>query len=184
MLLVGNLSTPSGCCSSKAGGTAGLQSHAVRQLPSDFDSTVKAALDDAKALLAGGDVPAALSVYQRAWDTAIAANDHHHASIVGHMAGVAEPDPGRKVRWNLDALREADLTQDRALVTGFYASLYGNLAYSYAMIGDLAEALRYQELAFARVADIEPGPYRDRVAQVTEAQLARLKARIAEVGAG
>jgi len=152
----------------------------VRDAPAEFDPTLKATLDEAKGMLAAGDVPAAMVVYERAWTVTTAAQDHHHASVVAHMAGVAEPDLDRKLRWNLDALREADATEDRERVAGFYSSLYGNLAFSYAMLGDLDTALRYQELAVSRLPDIEPGPYRDRVVSGTERQTERLRAKIAD----
>lgn len=96
--------------------------------PPDSDAPVKAALDDAKRRIAAGDVDGALAVYRAAWDDVSARGDHHHGSVVAHMAGVAEPDPAKKHQWNLDALREADTTGDRARIAGFYSSLYGNLA--------------------------------------------------------
>lgn len=151
----------------------------MRETPSDFDPSVKAALDDAKALIGAGDVVGALALYRRTYDGAIGRADHYHASVVAHMAGVAEPDAMTKHQWNVDALREAELADDPQ-VAGFYSSMYSNLAFSHAMLGNLAEALRSQELALARVRDIEPGPYRDRVAAATERQLARIRAQIAE----
>lgn len=147
----------------------------MRQPPSSFDPVVKAALDEAKAHLAVSDVSAALRVYERAWSDAIARQDHAHASVIAHMAGVAEPGPQRKLRWNLDALREADAVGDHPLVRTFYPSLYNNLAISYAQLGERAEALRYMELAASRLGDLEPGPYADRVRASVEAQLAKLR---------
>jgi hypothetical protein len=152
----------------------------MRETPSSFDPSVKAALDDAKTRIAAGDVVGALAVYRRTYDGAIGFADHYHASVVAHMAGVADPDATTKHRWNLDALREAELASDDPRMAGFYASLYSNLAFSHAMLGNLQEALRYQELAVTRVQDIEPGPYRDRVAAATERQLARIRVQIEE----
>ena len=56
------------------------------------------------------------------------------------MAGVIEPDPARKLDWNVNALREADAAADRERIRGFYASLHNNLAFSHAMLGNLDEA--------------------------------------------
>jgi hypothetical protein len=152
----------------------------MREGPGGFDPTVKAALDEAKALIASGDIVGGLAAYQRTYDDAIGRGDHYHASVVAHMAGVAEPDAAAKHQWNVDALREAYAAGDRRHVAGFYASLFGNLAFSHAMLGNLDDALRYQALASTRVQDIEPGAYRDQVAAATERNLARIHARIAE----
>lgn len=80
-----------------------------------------------------------------------------------------------KLRWNLDALREADAAGDHPLVATFYPSLYSNLGYSYLMLGDRTEALRNMELAASRLGDLEPGPYADRVRSTIEAQLNKLR---------
>jgi hypothetical protein len=141
---------------------------------------VKAALDEAKALIAGGDLVGALALYRLTYDGAVERGDHYHASVIAHMAGVAEPDPAAKHGWNVEALREAESADDRERVASFYASLHGNLAFSHAMLGNLEEALRHQEIAAVRVSDIEAGPYRDHVAVATERQLTMLRARIAE----
>lgn len=136
---------------------------------------MKAALDQAKAKIGAGDVRGALDTYQEVWDAAVVRGDHAHASVVAHMAGVAESDPQRKLSWNLDALREADLAGNDPLVTSFYPSLYNNLALSYAFLGDRAEALRYMELAASRLGDLEPSPYAERVRTGVKAQLAKLR---------
>jgi hypothetical protein len=78
----------------------------VRQ-PPQFDPAVSAALDAARARLSAGDIRGALEAYQEGWDAAVAHGDHADASVVAHMAGVAEEDPRRKLEWNRDALREA-----------------------------------------------------------------------------
>jgi hypothetical protein len=143
--------------------------------PPPFDPDVKAALDEAKTMLAAGDSAGALAVYEKTWATAIAHGDHAHASVVGHMAGVAEPDPNKKLRWNLDALREADAAGPHPLIANFYPSLYSNFAYAYGMLGARAEALRYMELAASRLGDLKPGPYADRVRAGVETDLAKLR---------
>lgn len=148
----------------------------MRQLPDWFDSRIAEVLDEAKAKLAAGDPSAALALYTAAWETTIRHDDHAHACVIAHMAGVAEPDPRKKLQWNLDALREADEAGAHLLVGSFYPSLHNNLALSYLAIGDRAAALRHLELAAARLDDIEPGPYGERVRSVVGAQLAKLRA--------
>ncbi|MHB8631269.1 MAG: hypothetical protein ACYC9W_05005, partial [Candidatus Limnocylindria bacterium] len=116
------------------------------------------------------------------YDRAIGRGDHYHASVVAHMAGVAEGDTANKHQWNIDALREADAAVDRVRVAGLYASLYSNLAFSHVLLGELDEALRSQQRAIECLADIDPGPYQDRVVAGAAAQLERIQARIAERG--
>lgn len=125
--------------------------------------------------LAAGDVGGALAVYNEVWDAVVIRGDHGHASVIAHMAGVAEADPQKKLQWNLDALREAYAAGDHPLVAGFYPSLFSNLGYSYLMLGDLPEALRYMELAASRLGDLEPGPYANHIRSTVEAKLSKLK---------
>ena len=151
----------------------------MRPPPPDFDPTVKAALDAAKERIVAGDAVGALEIYRGAWDAATARGDHAHASVIAHMAAIAETDPRQKLRWNVDALREADAAGGHPLVATFYPSLYSNLAFSYVQLGDNAEALRYMELAASRLGDLEPGPYGDRVRSTVETQLTALRSRSA-----
>lgn len=147
----------------------------MRQPPPPFDPNVKAALDEAQVKLAKDDIAGALVTYETAWVRALACADHAHASVIAHLAGVAEPDAKRKHGWNVAALREADAAGAHPIVTTFYPSLYNNLALSHLMLGDRDEALRYMELAASRLGDLEPGPYADRVRAAVEKQLTNLK---------
>jgi hypothetical protein len=134
-------------------------------------------LDDAKALLAERRLPAAMAIYAAAFDELIAKGEHFAASNVAHMAGVADPDPVAKLRWNTQALREADAVADRDGVASFYASLYNNLAVSHALLGDQAESLRCLRLASSHVAALEPGPYAEQVTATITRRLAELERR-------
>jgi len=147
----------------------------MRPTPPDFDPLVRSALDEAKALLAAGQIPAALAVYQRTWDTLVAKGDHFHASVVAHMAGVAEPDPVKKHKWNIAALREADAAPDLMRARGMYSSLYNNLGMSDSITGEPAEAVRCFELAASHLDEIGPGPYADQVRGGIERNRARLR---------
>src|SRR5712691_4492478 len=124
----------------------------MRKPSPDFEPLVKAALDAAKAKVAAGDLPSALALYRETWERVVERGDHGHASVVAHMAGVSDSDPKAKLRWNLSALREAEADSGHPLVATFYPSLYNNLALSYVLIGDRAQALRYMELAASRLA--------------------------------
>lgn len=142
---------------------------------SGFDPDVKASLDAAKERIAAGNVAGGLELYREAWNAAVARADHAHASVIAHMAGVAEEDPQSKLQWNLNALRQAEAAGSHPVVVEFYPSLYSNLAYSYVLLEDRREALRYIELAASRLTDLRPGPYADRVRASVETQLSRLQ---------
>jgi hypothetical protein len=137
---------------------------------------VQRELDVAKTLLAGGDPPGALVVYQRLWDRLVAAGDHFHATVVAHMAGVVEPDNEKKHEWNVAALRQADAAEAPEDVAGLYPSLYNNLGFSYAMRGDRDAARRSLETARTHFGALAPGPYADQVKKTIEERLAKLTA--------
>jgi hypothetical protein len=139
------------------------------------DPQVRQILDEAKALLAENNTPAALSIYGSAFDRLLRAADHFGASIVAHMAGVAEPEAQAKHTWNVRALEEADAVEDRASVAGSYASLYNNLALSHALLGERDAARRCVEEAWRHVDALEPGPYADHVKAAIQRRLAEFK---------
>lgn len=140
-----------------------------------LDADVKRVLDEAKALMAAANVAEAMKVYSDAFEALAARGDHFSASNVAHMAGVAEPDPARKLEWNERALSEADAVEDRQSVAGFYASLYNNLAFSHSLLDNRAEALRCIRMARTHVGAIEPGPYADRVKSAIQKRLVELE---------
>jgi tetratricopeptide (TPR) repeat protein len=129
---------------------------------------------EAKALLAAGDVPAALERYRLAFEELIAKDEHHDASNIAHTAGVADEEAATKHLWNVLALREADAEPDRASVAGFYPSLYHNLAFSHLQLGESDDALRCLRQAWSHVGALEPGPYADRVKAAIKKRLDEL----------
>jgi tetratricopeptide (TPR) repeat protein len=133
-----------------------------------------AVLAEAKALIAEGDVPAALDRYRAAFEELVAKNEHYDASNVAHMAGTLDEDLATKLIWNVLALHEADAETDRASVAWFYPSLHNNLAYAYAHLGDKDETLAQLRKAWARVGALEPGPYADRVRETIRRRLDEL----------
>lgn len=140
-----------------------------------LDPAVKSALGAARARIDAGDTAAATAIYGAAWDAALERGDHASASVIAHLAGISAEDPDEKLRWNLDALREADSDPTHPLMAEFYPSLYGNLAYSYTQLGSTEEALRFAQMAVGRLGDLRPGPYADRVREGIAAHLARLE---------
>lgn len=127
------------------------------------DAGLMKVMQDAKALLAAGDTAGALARYDDAWTRYIAANEPFNASNVAHMAGVADPDPAGKQRWNERALSAADAEPDRESIAGFYPSLYHNLAFSLRLLGREDEARAALRNAWSHVGDLDPGPYGDSV---------------------
>lgn len=146
----------------------------MRATPPDFDPRVRAVLDEARALIADRNVPAALEKYTRMWDDLVAEGDHFHACVIAHMAGVAEPDTAKKHEWNVAALREADAIPETMRWRGMYASLYNNLGMSHAAQGRSDEARHCFELALGHLDEIEPGPYKEQSRAGIERNVGRL----------
>ena len=147
----------------------------MRPTPPGFDPHVWNELEAARAQLASGDAAAAVATYRTAFDGCVARGDHYHASVVAHMAGVAETDVAKKHEWNLAALREADAVPDRARVRDTYASNYNNLGMSHAQLGERDRAIDAFERALGHVGDLPPGPYADQVRGGIERNLARAR---------
>ena len=147
----------------------------MRPTPPGFDPHVWTELEEARAQLKSGETAGALAMYRMAFHECLARSDHYHASVIAHMAGVAEPDLIKKHEWNVAALREADAVADRARVKDTYASSYNNLGISFARLGEHEKAIDSFEQALARVGDVPPGPYADQVRGGIERNLARLR---------
>jgi hypothetical protein len=122
-----------------------------------------------------GDHRATLDLYRDSASAVSATGDHAGASVIAHMAGVAETDDAERLNWDLLALREADAAVDRDDVRGFYPSLYNNLAYSHIKLGDRDEALRCLRLAWSHGGALEPGAYGDRVRATIRSRLDELE---------
>src|SRR2546423_4793401 len=131
----------------------------MRPTPPGFDPEVWADLEEAKGQLKNGETARALATYRQGYERCLARKDHYHATVIAHMAGVAEPDPTKKHDWNLAALREADAVADRDRVKDTYASNYNNLGMSHAQRGERAQAIDAFERALAHVANVPAGPY-------------------------
>ncbi len=90
-----------------------------------------------------GQPELASSLYQQAWQ---AAKDNFEACIAAHYVARFQPNPAEMLRWNQEALRRADGSQDER-VKEFYPSLYLNMGHSYELLGNAAQAKRYYDLA-------------------------------------
>jgi len=145
----------------------------MRPTPPGFDPEVWAQLEQANAELKAGDTTGALETYRVAFEGCVTRSDHYHATVIAHMAGVAEPDPTKKHEWNLEALREADAVAERDRVKDTYASNCNNLGMSYAQLGEREKAIETFQRALAHVGDVPAGPYADQVRAAIERNLAR-----------
>lgn len=85
----------------------------------------------------------AFKLYWQAWESAA---DDFEACIAAHYVARSQATPEDKLRWNQEALKRAEAAEpDR--VKGFFPSLYVNLGHSYELLGNMAEANRYFDLA-------------------------------------
>jgi tetratricopeptide (TPR) repeat protein len=106
-----------------------------------------------------GKNEAALRLFTQAWE---ASRDDYEACVSAHYLARQQTTPQDVLRWNQEALNRAEAVDDER-VEAFYPSLYLNMGYSYEVLGDQAEALRYYKLAETRVAGLPEGSYGDLV---------------------
>lgn len=106
-----------------------------------------------------GAPEAALTLYMQAWE---ARQDDFDACIAAHYIARHQPTPETTFHWNQRALDFANHVGD-ARVEGFYPSLYLNMGKSYELLGNVAEAQRYYDLAAERVNTLADSPYKNMV---------------------
>jgi hypothetical protein len=75
-----------------------------------------------------------------------AVQDDFDACIAAHYVARYQEDPQSVLEWNETALRHAQRVGDES-VRAFYPSLYVNLGHAHEVLGNLAEARRYYDLA-------------------------------------
>ena len=89
----------------------------------------------------------ARDLFSQAWQEH---RDDFEACIAAHYLARHQEDAQQTLHWNELSLQFAEAVDDE-LVAGFYPSLYLNMGHSYEVLGNLAEAARYYDLASARL---------------------------------
>ena len=125
---------------------------------------------------AQGRNTAALELFTQAWE---ASQDDYEACMAAHYLARQQTTPQDVLRWNQEALQRAEAVNDER-VEGFYPSLYLNMGYSYEVLGKRSEAIRYYQLAAARVEGLPEGSYGDLVRDGVARGLQRMAAIPAE----
>lgn len=82
----------------------------------------------------------ATPLFREAWDLARACGEPGRAVDAAHMLAIAEPDPARKLAWNLEAMRYAEASKDERALR-WLGALYNNIGWDYHAQGKYAEAL-------------------------------------------
>lgn len=90
-----------------------------------------------------GQIDEARVLYQQAWD---AAQDDFDACVAGHYAARHQAQPEDRPYWNQVALDGANAVAD-SRVRAFYPSLYLDMGHAFELLGNLAQANRYYDLA-------------------------------------
>jgi tetratricopeptide (TPR) repeat protein len=85
----------------------------------------------------------ARTLYQQAWDIH---TDDYEACIAAHYLARFQDAPENTLHWNLIALQHANTIHDES-VKDFLPSLYLSLGKSYEVLGNIAEAQKYYQLA-------------------------------------
>ena len=97
----------------------------------------------------------ARELFAQAWAQS---KDDVEACIAAHYLARHQGSAEQTLYWNREALRRADSSGDDR-VRGYYPSLYLNLGRSYELMGDVAAARRYYDLAAASAADLPDDGY-------------------------
>ncbi|HEX6385527.1 MAG TPA: hypothetical protein VF177_12725 [Anaerolineae bacterium] len=101
----------------------------------------------------------ARALFTQAWE---AAKDDYDACVAAHFLARHQDSPQDTLRWNQEALARALAVGDER-VQSLYPSLYLNMGYSYELLGNMAEARKYYDLAAEGVGDLPEGRYGDAV---------------------
>lgn len=99
----------------------------------------------------------ARDLFMQAWE---ARSDDYDACIAAHFLARHQPTPQDTFHWNEQALNYAAAVGDER-VRGFYPSLYLNMGYSHELLGNMAEAGRYYDMAAERMDDVPEGRYKN-----------------------
>ncbi|WP_206504657.1 hypothetical protein [Streptomyces chrestomyceticus] len=102
-----------------------------------------------------GEDGTALRLFLEAWEEA---SDDYEACVAAHYMARHQDTPEETLRWNQECLDRADRVSDER-VSGFYASLYANMARAHRELGETAVAHEYFQRAAERVEDAPGGDY-------------------------
>jgi len=117
-----------------------------------------------------GRLDEARELFSQAW---AARRDPFEACIAPHYVARHQDSPEETLRWNDEALRQADAVGDER-VQAFFASLYLNLGHAHETLGHAAEARRFYDLAATELDAVPGGRYGDMVRGVIENGRARI----------
>jgi len=140
-------------------------------MPIDPDNPVVRLCADGMSAEAQEHAEEAKALYEQAWE--IAADDYERC-IAAHYLARHQDGPEQTLRWNEVCLRYADLVGDER-VTGFYPSLYLNIAHSHEQLGDRQRAEECYHAAEAHLSALPEGPYGDMVRDGVARGLERLR---------
>ena len=136
----------------------------------DLPEAVLTAIRDANRHASAGDPEAAEAAYQKLLQ--IVGDDDYQAAAVLHMYAVVVQDPERKIHLNLDALDHAESAEN--FPPALFASLYGNIGYSYLEAGDHAQARVWYGKAEAAASGLDDDDYGRMVRDGISSNLAAL----------
>jgi hypothetical protein len=111
----------------------------------------------ARGMAIEGDAAQARALFEQAWSER---RNDYDACIAAHFVARHQADAEATLHWNSVAVRHAEAVMDESVVE-FMASLYLNLADSYAALGRDAEANAAAVAARTHLAAVPAGGYRD-----------------------
>jgi hypothetical protein len=104
-----------------------------------------------------GNKEEAHALFQLAWEMAAIPFE---SFIAAHYLARNQTNPQENLRWNLEALKQADAVAE-ATMQSHYPSLYLNIARSYENLENISEAARYYHMAAEKSSFLPPGSYGD-----------------------
>ncbi|MFB9842877.1 hypothetical protein [Mucilaginibacter ginsenosidivorans] len=117
-----------------------------------------------------GKIDQAKQLFQQAWDTA---TNNFEAFTAAHYLARNQADPNIELKWNLEALRLADMLEPDGM-NGYYPSLYLNVAKSYETLGDPEQATGFYQKAAESSEYLPAGGYSDMIRSGIAAGLKRV----------
>lgn len=113
---------------------------AERLAGSSLHARIRIDLERGRLLRSAGDPGAALPLFARAYEAAVAAGEEFMAADAAHMAAIAAPDRAGKLEWTRRGIDIAEATTDRD-VAYWLGPLLNNLGVEYAESGEHEAAL-------------------------------------------
>ncbi|PMR60829.1 hypothetical protein C1A38_12110 [Verrucosispora sp. ts21] len=136
----------------------------------DLDNPVLKLCQDGMRAEAEGRPADARALFEQAWSRR---TDSYDACVAAHYLARQQDDPEEVLRWNQEALRQADAVGDTA-VSALYPSLHVSVAMAHERLGDPGAARAAFERAAEHVVALPADEYGNQLRTAITDALSRL----------